>query len=331
MLGLIITPLIRRLALRLGCLDRPVDRSTHILPVPYLGGVAIYLTFLLTYLISSVRDPSLRGVLVAGGFIVAVGVIDDLYRLPPWGKLLGQIAAALILVSYGIQIEKITHPWGGFVYFGIWSTPVTVIWVLAFTNALNLIDGLDGLAAGVAVIASITFFFVAVQTGQPPVALYLTAAVAGAGLGFLPYNFHPARIFMGDAGAMFLGFVLAAVAIAGTLKSTATIALGIPVLALGLPLMDTAYAIIRRWRNGQALFEADRGHLHHRLMYMGLNHRETVLIMYCISGWMGISALALANLRPGPGLGVLTFAFVSLYFGAKKSGMMDVERREHFH
>lgn len=330
-MGLIITPLIRRLALRLGCLDRPVDRSTHILPVPYLGGVAIYLTFLLTYLISSVRDPSLRGVLVAGGFIVAVGVIDDLYRLPPWGKLLGQIAAALILVSYGIQIEKITHPWGGFVYFGIWSTPVTVIWVLAFTNALNLIDGLDGLAAGVAVIASITFFFVAVQTGQPPVALYLTAAVAGAGLGFLPYNFHPARIFMGDAGAMFLGFVLAAVAIAGTLKSTATIALGIPVLALGLPLMDTAYAIIRRWRNGQALFEADRGHLHHRLMYMGLNHRETVLIMYCISGWMGISALALANLRPGPGLGVLTFAFVSLYFGAKKSGMMDVERREHFH
>ncbi len=330
-MGLIITPLIRRLALRLDCLDRPVDRSTHILPVPYLGGVAIYLTFLLTYLISSVRDPSLRGVLIAGGFIVAVGVIDDLYRLPPWGKLLGQIAAALILVSYGIQIEKVTHPWGGFIYFGSWSTPVTVIWVLAFTNALNLIDGLDGLAAGVAVIASITFFFVAVQTGQPPVALYLTAAVAGAGLGFLPYNFHPARIFMGDAGSMFLGFVLAAVAIAGTLKSTATIALGIPVLALGLPLMDTAYAIIRRWRNGQAVFEADRGHLHHRLMYMGLNHRETVLIMYCISGWMGISALALANLRPGPGLGVLTFAFVSLYFGAKKSGMMDLERREHFH
>ncbi len=330
-MGLIITPLIRRLALRLGCLDRPVDRSTHILPVPYLGGVAIYLTFLFTYLISSVRDPSLRGVLVAGGFIVAVGVIDDLYRLPPWGKLLGQITAALILISYGIEIEKVTHPWGGFIYFGIWSTPVTVLWVLAFTNALNLIDGLDGLAAGVAVIASITFFFVAVQTGQPPVALYLTAVVAGAGLGFLPYNFHPARIFMGDAGAMFLGFVLAAVAIAGTLKSTATIALGIPVLALGLPLMDTAYAIIRRWRNGQAFFEADRGHLHHRLMYMGLNHRETVLIMYCISGWMGISALALANLRPGPGLGVLTFAFVSLYFGAKKSGMMDVERREHFH
>lgn len=136
---------------------------------------------------------------------------------------------------------------------------------------------------------------------------------------------------MGDAGAMFLGFALAAVAIAGTLKSTAAIALGIPILALGLPLMDTAYAIVRRWRRGQAFYEADRGHLHHRLMQVGLNHRETVLIMYCVSGWMGISALALANLRPGPGLGVLTFAFVSLYFGAKKFGIMDLERREHFH
>ncbi len=331
MLGLAITPFVRLLALRLNCLDRPADRSTHAFPVPYLGGVAIYLAFLFTYLISGVQDPSLRGVLVGGGFIVAVGVVDDLYRLPPWAKLVGQLAAALILVAYGIQIEKITNPWGGFIYFGMWSIPVTVIWVLSFTNALNLIDGLDGLAAGVAVIASITFFFVAVQTGQPPVALYLTAAVAGAGLGFLPYNFHPARIFMGDAGSMFLGFALAAVAIAGTLKSTAAIALGIPILALGLPLMDTAYAIVRRWRNGQAFYEADRGHLHHRLMHMGLNHRETVLVMYCISGWMGISALALANLRPGPGLGVLTFAFVSLYFGAKKSGLMNLERREHFH
>ncbi len=327
---MIITPVMRRLAVWLKCFDRPVDRSVHRAPVPYLGGVAIYLAFGITYLLLGNGDPAVQGVLVAGGVVVIIGILDDVFRLPAWMKLAGQMLGVLILVAYGIRIEKVTNPWGGFIHFGAWSVPVTFLWVLAFTNAINFIDGLDGLAAGVAVIAAVTFFFVAVQTGQPPVALFLTTSLAGASLGFLPYNFYPARIFMGDAGSMFLGFGLAAVAIAGTLKSTAAIALGIPVLALGLPVMDTVYAIVRRLRNGQAFYEADSGHLHHRLIQLGLNQREAVLLMYCISGWMGISALALANLRPGPGIGVMTFAFLSLYFGAKKFGVMDMERRDDF-
>ncbi len=329
-LAVVITPVFRQLALRLGFLAHPVDRSVHSAPVPYLGGAALYVAFALTYAILGITDPLLPGILVAGGFIVLLGLVDDLNRLPAAVKLAGQIVCALILLSYGVEIERVTNPMGGFIYFGMWSGPVTVLWVVAFTNAINFIDGLDGLAAGVAGIAAITLATVAVQTGQPAVALYLTGALAGVSFGFLPFNFHPAKIFMGDAGSMFLGFVLAAVSIAGTLKSTAAIALGIPVLAVGLPVMDTAFAIVRRWRNGQALYEPDRGHLHHRLLQMGMTQREAVMLMYCISGWMGISALALTHLRPAPGLGVMAFAFVSLYFGAKKFGIMDLERREYF-
>ncbi len=328
----VLTPVVRWLAIRCNFLDRPIGRSVHRSPVPYMGGLAIYLAFLLSCLLFwDLGDRMLQGVVLAGGFLVGVGVIDDIFRLPAWAKFLGQVAAVLILIQYGIVIEKVTNPWGGFFHFGSWSIPVTLVWVLTFTNALNFIDGLDGLAAGVAVIGSLTLMFVALQTGQPVIAVHLTAALAGAALGFLPYNFHPAKIFMGDAGAMFLGFLLAAVSVAGTLKSTAAIALGIPVLALGLPVMDAAWTVFRRVSNGQAFYQADRGHLHHRLVQMGMSQRDAVLLMYCVSGWMGISALALTNLRPGPGLGVMAFAFMSLYLGAKKFGVMDEERGEHWH
>ncbi len=330
LLALTLTPLVRRLAIGLNCWDQPVDRSVHSNPVPFLGGLAIYGAFAVTAaLFLDLNEPTVQGLLIGGAFIVLLGVVDDLFRLPAWAKLVGQIVGALILVSYGIQIDRLSNPWGGFVYFNHWSIPFTVLWVVAFTNSLNFIDGLDGLAAGVAVIASVSLLTVGIQTGQPVIAVYLTALVGGAALGFLPYNFNPAKIFMGDAGAMFLGFALATISVAGTLKSTAAIALGIPVLALGLPLMDALFAVVRRYRNGQAIYKPDRGHVHHRLLQLGLNQREVVLLMYGISGWMGISAMALANLRLGPGLGVIMFAFISFYFGAKKFGVLDGERREH--
>ena len=326
-LSLLLTPAVRWLAIRMNFLALPVSRSVHKSPVPYMGGVAIYLAFVLTSVMYwDLSDSSLQGLLLAGGFMVLVGVVDDLMNLPPAVKLMGQVAAVIILVLYGISIEKVTHPWGGFIHFGYWSIPVTMLWVLAFTNALNFIDGLDGLAAGVALIASLTFLNVALQTGQPLLAVYICAVLGGAALGFLPYNFHPAKIFMGDAGSMFLGFMLASISIVGTLKSTAAIALGIPILVLGLPVMDTVWAIFRRLSNGQAVYQADRNHFHHRLLKMGMSHREAVLVMYCVSGWMGISALALTNMHPASGFGIMTFAFVSVYFGAKKFGIMDEER-----
>ncbi len=328
-LAVLITPVIRRLALRLNCMDHPVDRSVHCIPIPFLGGVAIYLSFVLSsFLFLDIGDPTVQGIILGGGVIVAIGVLDDLYRMPAWMKFAGQLVAALILVGYGIRIDRLSNPAGGFFYFEGWAAPFTVLWVVAFTNALNFIDGLDGLAAGVAAIASTTLLVVGVQTGQPQVAITIAAILAGSALGFLPYNFNPARIFMGDAGAMFLGYTLAAVSVAGTLKSTAAIALGIPVLAIGLPVMDALFAVVRRYRNGRAFYEPDKGHLHHRLIQMGMSQREAVVLMYCISGWMGVSALALSNLKIGPGLGVMAFVFVSFYLGARRFGVIDVERRE---
>ena len=327
--GLLITPFMRRVALRFNCMDHPVDRSVHCAPIPFLGGVAIYLAFLVSTLVFlDISEPTVRGILLGGGVIVLLGVLDDLYRLPAWMKFAGQVGAAMILVTYGIRIDRLSHPAGGFFYFNGWAVPFTLLWVVAFTNALNFIDGLDGLAAGVAAIASTVLLVVGIQTGQPQVALLIAAILAGSALGFLPYNFNPARIFMGDAGAMFLGYTLAAISISGTLKSTAAIALGIPVLAMGLPVMDAALAVVRRYRNGQAFYEADTGHLHHRLIQMGMTQREAVVLMYCISGWMGIGALALSSLRAGPGLGVFAFVFASFYLGARRFGILDVERRE---
>ncbi len=328
-LGLAITPVVRRVALYFNCMDHPVDRSVHCAPIPFLGGVAIYLAFAASSLLFfDLSDPTVQGILIGGGVIVGIGVLDDLFQMPAWLKLLGQIAAALILVQFGIRIDRLSNPAGGFFYFNGWAVPFTLLWVVAFTNALNFVDGLDGLAAGIAAIASITLLVVGIQTGQPVVAVHITALLAGAALGFLPYNFNPARIFMGDAGAMFLGYALAAVSIAGTLKSTAAIALGIPVLAIGLPVMDALFAVIRRYRNGQAFYQADKEHLHHRLLQMGLNQREAVVLMYCISGWMGISALAITSLRAAPGLGVMAFVFASFYLGARRFGIIDIERRE---
>ncbi|MFO7942052.1 MAG: MraY family glycosyltransferase [Bacillota bacterium] len=317
------------MALRLDCLDRPVDRSVHCSPTPFLGGVAMYLGFLAaaTFFLD-IGDPTVRGILVGGAIIVVIGVLDDLYRLPAWLKFLGQVGAALVLVHYGIRIDRLSNPAGGFFYFDGWSVPFTVLWVVAFTNALNFIDGLDGLAAGVAAIASVTLMVVGIQTGQPRIAIVMTGLLAGSALGFLPHNFNPARIFMGDAGAMFLGYTLAGVAVAGTLKSTVAIALGVPVLALGLPVMDAMFAVLRRYRSGRAFYQPDKGHLHHRLIQMGMSQREAVFLMYGVSGWMGVSALALSSLRAGPGLGVIAFVFVSFYLGARRFGIIDVGRGE---
>ncbi|MFP4200540.1 MAG: glycosyltransferase family 4 protein, partial [Clostridia bacterium] len=186
-LSYLFTPVIRRVALRLGCLDRPIDRSVHHVPTPFLGGVAMYLGFLVaaTFFLN-MTDPTVRGIIAGGAIIVMLGVLDDLYRMPAWLKLLGQIGAALVLIHYGIRIDRLSNPAGGFFYFDGWSVPFTVLWVVAFTNALNFIDGLDGLAAGVAAIASVTLMVVGVQTGQPEVAIIMTGLLAGSALGFLP-------------------------------------------------------------------------------------------------------------------------------------------------
>jgi len=302
------TPAVRRLAVGTGALDRPdtgpAGRHIHTKPTPRLGGLAIFAGFSLAVGLGMAWShlalwQQFLGLWLGAFMVVVVGVIDDYLNLPAKIKLTGQVLAALTFVAFGNSVEWLSNPWAagpfpGMMYIGKWGVPLTIFWVVGVTNTLNLIDGLDGLAAGVATIASVTLLLVALREGQPYVVL-VTAALAGAALGFLPHNFNPAKIFMGDTGSMFLGFTLAAIAVQGTLKSATTIALAVPLLALGLPIIDTTLAIVRRFIHGRPIFQADRGHLHHRLLALGLSQRQAVLILYFVSACFGLSAVALAD------------------------------------
>lgn len=292
----ILTPFVKRLAWKAGAVDIPKDeRRVHTKPIPRIGGLAIYIAFIVTVLITMPVTDNIKGVIIGGTLITILGVLDDIYNLPAKIKLLGQIAAAGILVYFGIKVEWVTNPLGDMVYLGKLSIPITIFWIVGVTNTLNFIDGLDGLAAGIASIASFTLMLVALNEGLGPVVI-LTAALAGGAVGFLPFNFNPAKIFMGDTGAMFLGYVLAAISVMGAIKSATAIALAVPILALGLPIFDTAFAILRRAVNGHPVMKADKDHLHHRLLAIGLTQRQTVLIMYSISAALGMSAIALSEM-----------------------------------
>lgn len=326
--SMILTPLARICALKLGAVVQPKSRGVHTKPIPYLGGVAIYLAFVLSVLFSFDYLPRpIMGLIIGGGFVVLLGVLDDRFTLSPKAKLIGQIIAAVIIILFDVRIRFLTNPLSGgmIVIRGFEGIPLTVFWIVAIMNIVNLIDGLDGLAAGITTIAAVTMLFAALQVGYGVIVL-LTGALAGSALGFLPYNFNPARIFMGDAGSLFLGYALAVISIEGTLKSAATIALAIPIVTLGLPIFDTAFAIVRRYLNGRPIYEADKGHLHHRLLALGLNQRQTVIIMYLVSGILGLSALFLSKVGGKAGLSVIFIVFLSLFLGAQRVGVLKIHQ-----
>ena len=287
------TPLMRRIALKKGIVDRPGGRKVHKKPIPYLGGVAIYFAFMLAILFAFRQERLLEreyllGLFLGGTFILLVGLIDDIKKIRPSFKLLGQILAAAILFKYGFRIEFVLNPFGETIYFNpVLSLFITLLWIVALTNAINLIDGLDGLAAGLVIIASSLLFIVSLQRFNP-LAAFLCVAIMGSSLGFLRYNFHPARIFMGDAGSMLLGFLLAALGTVGVSKGMTAVTLMVPLVALGIPAYDTFLAIFRRLIKKRPIFIADKRHLHHRLLDMGLSHREVVLLIYFVSIYLGI-------------------------------------------
>lgn len=294
---LLSTPHVIRLAWKLDAVDKPEPRRVNKIPLPRLGGLAIVAAFWVGTLSFVALDRQVLGLVLGSAVIVAIGVIDDIKGLSPWVKLAVQAAAALTTIHYGYQIEWIRNPLGsGYLYLEDWSIPITLLWIVGVTNALNFIDGLDGLAAGVTAISSLTLLVVAMYQGFASVVVMM-AALAGSTLAFLRFNFNPARIIMGDSGALFLGFVLANLSIVGVMKSATTIALVVPVMALGLPLTDTALAVMRRLRNGKSPFYADRGHLHHRLLDdYGCSQRQAVSILYGFSLILGIAAIALTSL-----------------------------------
>lgn len=318
----LLTPYIKQLAVKIGAVDKPDKRKVHTQVMPRLGGLAIYLATMLAIVCSMPITRDLLGILLGGTWIVIVGVLDDKYSLPARVKLAGQMIAAVILVAFDVKIEWLNNPFGGYFYLEYLSIPFTVFWVISFINVVNLIDGLDGLAAGVSGIASITVILVAVHQGYFPVAT-LTAALAGGIIGFIHYNFNPATIFMGDTGSMFIGYMLAAISIFGAVKSAATIALLVPAIALGLPIMDTAFAILRRYSNGRPIFRPDKGHLHHRLLAMGLSQRQAVLLMYGISIVLCLAAFVLAEANVYVAAVVIVLILVGVAVGAKRIGILN--------
>jgi UDP-GlcNAc:undecaprenyl-phosphate GlcNAc-1-phosphate transferase len=322
---LVLTPVSMKLAEKAGVLDIPHERRVHKKPTPRWGGLAMYVSFVLAILgVSLFRHETLiidghlngrtMGILVGGLLITTLGALDDKYNIPAKVKLLGQILAACVLTLpvFGVRMvvafdfDFTTAPlnphatWLGLpvsLWMTILSYVLTVVWVVAVTNTINLIDGLDGLAAGIAGLAAITFVSIGVGMKGAIGEAILAAALAGACIGFLRYNFHPAKVFMGDAGSHFLGFTIAALSVLQNWKVATGIVFAVPVLILAVPIFDTAFAIIRRLRRGQPIFSPDKGHLHHRLLKMGLDQRLVVLTIYLLTAAGCLLALLLAQAR----------------------------------
>ena len=305
--SLFLTPLIRLVALKIGAVDNLELRKIHTKRIVVrLGGIAIFLAFyatILFFIIKGYRPLSDNSVFLIGMFfssfiILLLGIYDDLRGADAKLKFFVQTVAAVIILCFGIRINLFTNPFasGQSLSIGIWGIPLTIFWIIFITNSLNLLDGLDGLAAGVCCIILIVMFCIAFRQNDYLI-MALTISLAGATVGFLRYNFNPAKIFMGDTGSMFLGFTLSILSIKGSHKSATTVALLIPIIAMGLPIIDTLLAISRRILNGNNIFRADNEHIHHKLIKIGLSQKKAVLILYGISILLGMVAFLLAVIK----------------------------------
>ena len=295
----VMTPPVKRFAEKVGAIDVPRDnRRVHDHPIPRMGGLAIFIGFVLSLIFFVPMSTKVLGLLVGSVIIAVMGGVDDIVSLNPWVKLAGQIVAALVAIRCGLVFDVISNPnifaEETYIEIGWLSIPLTMLWIVGCTNAVNLIDGLDGLAVGVSAISSMTMLIVSLFVSEPVVSIIL-AALTGACLGFMPYNLNPAKIFMGDVGSQLLGFVLSTASIMGLFKLHAIITFFVPLLALALPLADTIFAFFRRILHGQSPFKADKGHFHHRLLAMGLNQKQVVAVLYGISAVLGLLAVLMAG------------------------------------
>jgi UDP-GlcNAc:undecaprenyl-phosphate GlcNAc-1-phosphate transferase len=302
LLSLTLTPPVRDAARRRGWVDRPDGRrKLHAAAVPRLGGVAVLLAFACAFGLSLAvlrrfgwSDPghvqAALHLMLATALVASIGLLDDILGVGPWVKLLGQVTAGLWLFGHGYDVQLVSNPFGPPVALGWLSLPLTVSWIVVISNAFNLIDGLDGLAAGVALFATGVLFTFALLNEQWEIAL-MAAALAGALLGFLRYNFSPATVFLGDGGSLSVGLVLAALSLRGSTKSSMAVALVTPLLALGFPLLDTALALLRRLLVGRSILQADADHIHHRMLRMGMTPRRVVVMLYGMTALFGAMAL----------------------------------------
>ena len=305
------TPIARVIAFKVGAIDVPKDaRRMHKKPIPRMGGLAIFLGFAVTVIVFCEPSKEIIGMLLGALTLVIVGIFDDIYALPALFKLLLQIVSASIAVLFGNTIDNITL-FGKYISLGNLAIPLSILWIVALINAVNLIDGLDGLSCGVSAISSVALLFSAFFLPDPKLSIILMiASLAGACIGFLPFNFNPASIFMGDTGAMFLGYSLAIISIQGFFKIDALLSFWIPFLAFALPILDTFLAFTRRILHGKSPFSADRGHIHHKLIDMGFTQKQSVMILYSICGILAVSSVLFAMDRPIEGLGVIIIALI---------------------
>ena len=321
-ISLLLVPFVAKLAIKIGAVDKPNERKVHTKIMPRMGGLAIYLSFFAVLFLSHEMTMQHIGLLTGCTVLVLVGIIDDKTDMPAKIKLLGQILAACIVVASGVRVEFMTNfILGGVFPLYVFSVPFTVLWIVAITNAVNLIDGLDGLAAGTSIIAATTMAISGYATGQTEMAS-MALILIGASLGFLKYNFHPAKIFMGDTGSMFLGYNLSVLAIMGFTKSFTVLSLVTPILVLAIPILDTLFAIIRRKMNNKPIFKPDKNHLHHCLLNYGFSHRNTVLIIYAVSAVLALCGLIMTYLNPAQGMCLLVVISVIIIYGAMKLGVI---------
>lgn len=335
---IILTPYVRRLAFRVGAIDNPDHRKVHQEVMPRLGGLAIYISFVITMFVCMPLSWHLWGLLVGTTLITAVGILDDIYRLPAIIKLAGQMMAAIVVIMFGIKITFVGNPFapGMVVSLGILAAPLTMVWLVVVTNAVNLIDGLDGLASGTSFIASITMATLfALQTYHTGVSVdlvmvILPLTVAAAAMGFLKYNFHPARIFLGDGGSMLLGFLMANIAVMGLAKSVTFISVMIPLVIFGVPLMDIIFAVVRRFHKRLPIMYPDREHLHHRLLDLGFSHQKAVLTIYGVNTVLGGIAILLTVIELGPALLLVEGVFLAAIVVANQLGIAGQHLRTKY-
>lgn len=334
-ISFIFTPFAKKIANSLGAIDKPDGyRRMHVEPTPRMGGLAIYIAVIIGVLIFEEKSTEIIGFLIASTIIVIMGMVDDTKALPAKLKFLVQVIVAIILYKFGIKIEILTDPIfseSGYIGFNWYiSLPLTIIWIVGVTNTINLIDGLDGLSAGVSAIAAVSLGIVTMLDGNQ-VASVLAFILAGSALGFLPYNFKPASIFMGDTGSLFLGISLAVISIEGAVKAATTVAFIIPIIILGLPIFDTLFAMIRRAINRKPIMGADRGHIHHKLVDRGYSHLKTVLVLYSISiifGFLAVKIYTSFDFKTGVMVVIVASVLVSIFFKKYLNNRQNIDKKK---
>lgn len=329
-LSAILTPIVRKVAFKIGAVDKPDKRRMNKKIMPSMGGLSIFLTFFISvFFIQPFESPVIMPLFLGSLIIVLTGIVDDIKEISPKMKILGIILASLIVYYYGgIGMNSFTIPGIGMIYLGAFSLPITLLWIMGITNALNLIDGLDGLASGVSMIGLTTmgiigFFFLTTDDLIIPLLIFTFVAAI---FGFFPYNFYPAKIYLGDTGSLFLGFLIAVFSL-HSLKNVTLISLIIPIVILGIPITDTFYAIIRRVLDKKPISQPDKEHLHHRIMILGFTHRQTVLFIYSIALIFSIIALLYPISTFWGSVLITIFLLISLELFVELIGLVGKDKR----